>query len=354
MLKSEGKAPQDHGGDIYAPGAVTYDFSASINPLGHPGGLQEALAAGWSGVLHYPDRRSAAFLAAVAEKFQLDEKTLIAGNGSAELIDLAVRASGAKRLIVSPPDFGLYTKFATEGVGIVEIPRIEENGFALDLDRLKNELRNGDLLIFSNPANPSGRAMTRAEILSLAATAAETGALILCDEAFCDFCPEHAVLDRAALEPALMVMRSMTKFYGIPGIRLGYMACHPGFLARMDKIRQPWSVSTLAQEAGVHCLADPNWGEKSRQYVRRAREKFTADLSAIAGVTPLPSEANYLLVRLDPPAPGAADLYEKLKSEGILIRHCGSFGLQDRYVRLAVRTVGENADLARQIRKLVK
>ena len=346
------KKLQDHGGDIYQKGPmpVLRDFSASINPLGHPEGLLEAIAESWGEILNYPDRRSAALLDAIFKRYGVDPGTLMAGNGSAELIDLMLRASGMKRLIMTPPDFGLYTKFVPGDVEIQAVPRIEAAGFRVDLEGLAKTMRSGDLLLFSNPGNPSGATLEREEVLLLARMAAEREALIVVDEAFCDFCPEKSVLGLAASQPQLVVMRSLTKFFGIPGLRLGFLAAAAPLLERMEDLRQPWSVSTIAQSAGIHCLKDDNWGEKSRQYARRAREKFANDLAALPGMTPLPSEANYLLLRLDPPAPDADLLYERLKSEGTLIRHCTSFGLGNRYVRLAVRTVGENADLIRHMK----
>lgn len=352
MQSNRFPGPQDHGGDVYQSGANTVirDFSASINPLGYPEGLAQAVCDSIPESIHYPDRHSARLTAAVAEYYKVAPQRIIAGNGSAELIDLAVRAAGPRRILLCPPDFGLYRKFAPEGVEIVEIPRVEAAGFAVDVDKVKVALRGGDLLILSNPGNPSGHALSREAALGLAEAADRAGALFLLDEAFCDFCPERSVLERAGVLPSLAVLRSMTKFFGIPGIRLGFIAASPALLERVEELRQPWSVSTLAEAAGVHCLADGNWGEKSRQYVKRAREKFSAELAALPGVTPLPSEANYILARFQPPAPDADRVYARLREEGTLVRHCASFGLGNRYIRFAVRTVGENTDIIRHLK----
>ncbi len=345
---------QDHGGDVHQGGStpVISDFSASINPLGHPDGLIEAVRDDWKLILHYPDRASRALIDAIADKHELESERLIAGNGSAELIDVALRAAGAKRLILCPPDFGLYWKLAPRDIEIVEIPRIEGNGFALDHERLLGALREGDLVLFSNPATPSGHLEPAAEVKALAERASSRGAKLFVDEAFMDFSPAESVLSLAGRSHTLSVFRSMTKFYGVPGVRLGFMSTHPDMVARMDRLRPPWSVSTVAQSVGVQCLYDKTWDDKSRSYLVRAREKLAGELSRIPGVTVLPSAANYLLLKLDPPAPDADHLYTALRAKGTLIRHCASFGLGNRYVRVAVRTMGENADLVSSIQQI--
>lgn len=352
MQSNKFNGPQDHGGDVYQSGANTVirDFSASINPLGHPEGLMEALAEALPDALHYPDRKSARFISSASEYYRVPGLRLIAGNGSAELIDVALRAVHPRRLILCPPDFGLYERFVPEGCEIVYIPRIEAEGFSVDVSAIKTALRGGDVLLFSNPGNPSGHAISREAVLEVAAAAEQAGALFLLDEAFCDFCPERSVIDRAGDLPSLAVLRSMTKFFGIPGLRLGFLVASPALIAKVEELRQPWSVSTVAEAAGVYCLADGNWGEKSRQYVRRAREKFAAELAALPGVTPLPSEVNYILARFEPPAPDADRVFNRLREEGTLVRHCASFGLGSRYIRFAVRTVGENTDIIRHLK----
>jgi threonine-phosphate decarboxylase len=142
----------------------------------------------------------------------------------------------------------------------------------------------------------------------------------------------------------------MTKFYGIPGLRLGFLAAAPFLARRVANLQIPWSVNVLAQEAGVHCLRDSNWEAVTLACIERLRARLAADLAALPGFKPLPSAANYLLVRLDPPAPTARELYEAAAARGILIRHCGSFGLGERYIRVAVRTQEENAKLLAALR----
>ncbi len=347
--------PQDHGGAVHQQNGspVLCDFSASINPLGQPAGLLEAIRERWSETLHYPDRSSRRLVQKLSESFGVPTECLLPGNGSTELMELLFRVLGPKRIIINTPDFGLYTSLLPEKTTLVEIPRLEEAGFALDREALAGELKEGDLVIFSNPANPSGHAESAESVLDLAQKAQAAGAQLVVDEAFADFCPEVSVLDHLQRLPNLIVLRSLTKFFAIPGLRLGFVAAHAPLIAKLAAKIAPWSVSTIAQIAGEHCLSDELWSAKTCQYVEMARAKFAAELACLEGFTPLPSAANYLLVRLRPPAPDAGELYTLLKKTGTAIRHCGSFGLGERYVRLAVRTVGENADLAANLRRIL-
>jgi len=348
--------PQDHGGNIFTGAGqspILADFSASINPLGHPEGLLDALRERWQEILHYPDREVMELRSVLSKEYNLPVDQILCGNGSAELFELAFKVVAPRRLILSPPDFGLYRDRCPEGVEVVEVPRVEGEGFTLDLAGLVSEAREGDMVLFSNPSNPSGATAKRDELVKLSNDLRAKGCFLAVDEAFIDYSPNEAVLDLAVEVPGIMVFRSLTKFYGIPGLRLGFLAASQELVKGMVKLQVPWSVSTVAQICGVKCFEDESWGPRSREYLERARAKFRSALEAVPGFKVLPSGANFLLVKLSPPAPGATVIYDRLRSAGTLVRHCGSFGLGDEYLRFAVRTVGENADLVRNINKLM-
>jgi threonine-phosphate decarboxylase len=349
---------QDHGGntrEVIGRFGVDHlvDFSASINPLGQPDGLREHLQERWDEVLHYPDRECRTFRAAVAKRYGVAAEAVVAGNGSAELIDLVLRTSSAERLVLCPPDFGLYERLAPEGTPIVRIPRIEALDFRVDFRGLANAVRARDLVLLSNPGNPAGSAASANELSSLLDHCETVGATLAVDEAFVDFIPAVSLLPLAAGHPGLLVLRSLTKFYGLPGLRLGYLVATPERASTIADLQVPWSVNALAQAAGVYCLGRFTWEERTLSFVAMARQHFTEALARVAGLRPLPSLANFVLVEVRHPAPPAAELYEALIRREMLVRHCGSFGLGERYLRFAVRTVEENTELVSALRDLV-
>lgn len=347
--------PQDHGGnrrEVLAAWGLDrlLDFSASINPLGQPSGLRAHLAERWGETLHYPDRDCEELRAAAGRAWTVAPEHLLAGNGSAELLDLFLRALRPRRLVLCPPDFSLYERPTFEGLPALRVPRLEAAGFAPDLGRVVEEIQAGDVVLFSNPSNPAGSAVCRSEMLALLAACEARGATLAVDEAFADFCPDVSVLSAVDDERPLVVLRSLTKFYGIPGIRLGLGAAPTALVRHASALQVPWSVSALAQEAGVFCLGLPGWAQQTLDCVDQARAQLAEGLAAVSGVRPLPSRANYLLVELRSPAPGAGVLYRALARQGLLVRHCGSFGLGERYLRVAVRTPEENRELLEALR----
>ena len=351
--------PQEHGGNrwelLEAGLPEVVDFSASINPLGPPPGLRERVHRAWAEIVHYPPREASRLVGAVARRHGVPTDSVLVGNGSAELIDLCLRALEPRRVITCPPDFGLYERLAPAGARPARVPRHEHRGFALDMEALVRSAGPGDVVILSNPSNPAGCTEAPENLEALARRCARAGATLLVDEAFADFCPEVSLVHRVPGHRALIVLRSLTKFYAIPGLRVGFAVAPPELAARVRSRQVPWSVNTLAQEAGAYCLGlPPGWARETRAYVDRARSALRQGLGLVPGLTPLPSRANYLLVGLAAPAPGATEIYRRLSRQGVLVRHCGSFGLGERYIRLAVRTEPENRLLLRALDAAVR
>jgi len=348
--------PQDHGGNL-AEVLARYglervlDFSVSVHPLGPPDGLREHLASHPEDVTRYPDRRCEALRAAASLRFGFPPECFLAGNGSAELIDLVLRAGPCSRLVVSPPDFGLYEALSPRGLPVHRVPRDMGAGYCVDVERLLETVLPGDLVLFSNPGNPSGAAIQAERLAPLLDRCADVGALLVVDEAFADFCPDVSLLDRIPAHPALVVLRSLTKFYAIPGLRVGFLAGPPERVGRLAALQVPWSVNGPAQAAGAYCLGQPAWDRLAREFVEEERGRTSQALAGIPGIEPLPSRANYLLLRLAPPAPGATTLYRTLARRGILVRHCGSFGLGEAYLRVGLRTPEENDQLVAALRE---
>ena len=343
----------DHGGTVFAVARQLgvapeelLDFSASINPLGPAPGVRQALADSFDRLVHYPDSGATELTEALAACHGLTPAQVCVANGSTELIYLLPRlVTGKRGLIVAPP-FSEYGRSLARAGWEIEYFDLEPgNGFALSLEALAARLEAGyDLLILGNPGNPTGRLYPRSEVADLLALCRAAGIFLVLDEAFMDFCEEESAKGLVADQGGGLVLRSMTKFYAIPGLRLGYALGRADMVARLAALREPWSVNTPAQVAGVASLADKEYGRLTRQFIDEERERFAAGLSLLPGLRVHPGRANYLLLESDGPAAG--ELAGRLLEQRILIRVCASFrGLNERFFRVAVRSRPENEKL---------
>lgn len=344
-----------HGGDIRTLEARAkagregfVDFSASINPLGPPEWLRDAVSANVSSLVHYPDPACAALIDAISKKYGCDKSEAIAGNGSSEIIYLLPRAMDAKRAVIPVPAYMDYEAAAlAAGLQVRKIAMPEEGGFAPDVDLISREVQPGDLVFIGHPVNPSGTMIGATAVRRLAA--AHPGAYFAVDEAFLDFVEDAESL--AVNRPANVVaLVSFTKVFAIPGLRLGAAIADAKVIERLREIQPGWSVNSLAQAVGERALADVEYVERTKAAVAELRQGLFEGLSSIKGIKVYPARANYLLARLGDGSPDAAALAEKLLDEGIAIRVCGNFdGLGGRYFRVAVRPEEENARLLEAI-----
>jgi len=325
------------------------DFSASINPLGPPAGAIAAIQSSWETLRHYPDPAYRTLRQALADAHCLDPDWILPGNGAAELLTWVGRDLAAlKQTHLLTPGFGDYFRAIRAFGGTW-------HGASLDMTHLPGELPipltelpdslalTNQGLLLNNPHNPTGWLFTRESLRPYL----DTCALVVVDEAFMDFLgthPAESVVDWVQEFPNLVVVRSLTKFYSLPGLRLGYGIAHPDTLQRWQQWRDPWSVNSLAEVAAIAALADHDFQQRTWNWLPEARSQLWSGLNAIPGLQPFVGAANFLLVRAEVSVP---TLQRRLLQEHqILIRDCMSFAeLGDRYFRVAVRTVEENQRL---------
>ena len=340
-----------HGGDVYHLARTLgislqdlVDFSANINPLGFPPGIPAAIAAALPEIVHYPDRRCLALRLDLAAYHGLSPEHILVGNGSTELIYLAARALEPRRGLIVTPAFSEYEHaLQTARVPAAFFPTAETYHFTLQ------ELptpQAGDLVFVAHPASPSGALLDPERFFGLADRVEAAGAHLLLDEAFVDFVEAASFKTHLGLFPHLMILRSFTKFFGIPGMRLGFLLSAPELIHRLAAAQEPWSVSTLAQVMGRTCLADKDYIRETRLVIETERAWLFEGLAALPGLEPFPGRVNYLLVKLTRPGWTAATLRQKILAHGIVIRDASNFrGLDDRFFRIAVRGREENTRL---------
>ena len=342
----------EHGGNVFAvardlglsPERIL-DFSASINPLGMAPGVREALSDCFDRLVHYPDKGAPELRRALAAYHGCGTDEIVAANGSTELIHLLPRAFSGSRALVVAPAFAEYAlSLARAGWRTDYLNLSADEGFELSLEKLEERLRQGyDMLFLCNPGNPTGRLVPQEDIEAVITMCREAGVFLVLDEAFIDFCEEQSAKHLIRQSPRAVLLRSMTKFFGMPGLRLGYAIARPETIAALAGRQDPWSVNTAAQVAGIVSLKALEYCRRTREYVDAERERFAASLCALPGGKVFASRANYLLVRLERPEKSARMLREALKPKGLLIRDCSNFqGLDGSYFRVAVRLREEN------------
>ncbi len=357
-----------HGGNIWQlarnlgcePREIL-DFSASINPFGPPSWLEETIRDAVSGLRHYPDPDCAELLQAASRHYGICVNELVADNGTAEILHrlppLLTEDFRPRRAVIPGPAYADYAATcAAHGLEVEHLPLEPRDDFALDWDRLDDRLREDSrspaLIFLGQPNNPTGRTFSPDRLRALAAEHPRCWFIV--DEAFADFV---SGLDRLLHKrpPNVVVLLSLTKFYALPGLRIGLAAMDPALATRYRKRSPDWSVNSLAQVVGTRCLQDAAFQRDGRGRAARERDRFTAALAGLTGLRVYPSEANFLLCRGIGPQFEAGWLAGKLLEQRIAIRVCANFpGLDRSYFRLAVRQPEENDRLLTALTELLE
>lgn len=338
-----------HGGDLKTASArygipveQFTDFSANINPLGPPPGLQEVLVEALSGIGSYPDPGHRGVIRMLSDQLGLNDDMLLIGNGAAENMALCLLALRPQTVGIIEPCFSEYRALSESfGAKVKSIYGTEENAFKAGCpEEVEQLIKTCDMVFIGQPNNPNGVQYSIDELRSFAAAGEQFDTYIVLDEAFIDFIPEHdrhSLLPEILQYPHLIVIRSMTKFYAIPGLRLGYSIAHRNITRAMRDKQVTWSVNSLALRAGEFCLeAGEDFAKRTIQAVSEQRAVLMNGLAELGCKTWL-GEANFLLVRLPEPW-SAAGVQTNLAERGILIRSCAMYpGLGERDIRIAVK-----------------
>lgn len=336
-----------HGGNVWAaahrwglaPDEIL-DFSANLNPAGPPAGVLAAVREQAGSIRHYPEPYAATLRERLAAHLRVPPGSVAVTAGAAEAIYLVARlARFGGRVLVEHPTFSEYER-AARAAGVPWAPA------AL--------LRRGDVRFLCNPNNPTGRLLPRGAVAEEADSATRSGAALVVDESFLDFVQEPDAIsvarEAAAGELNLWVVGSLTKFYALPGLRLGFLIGPGG--ARFDGERDPWSVGALAQAAGMAALADEAYRVRTREWIGAERVYLYEGLRRLPGLQVFEPSANFILGEAPVPA---ALLQEHLGPRGILIRDCGNFpGLSEKHFRVAVRSRPENQRLLEALSECMK
>ncbi|MGK7875471.1 MAG: threonine-phosphate decarboxylase CobD [Xenococcaceae cyanobacterium] len=348
-----------HGGNLAwaaitagCPASLIVDFSASINPLGPPPSAIAAIQRGLKALTAYPDPDYSQLRSSLAQWHQLPPEWILPGNGSAELLTWASwELSQWEVTYLVTPAFGDYWRaLKTFAAKVGKCPLSLDRGEWLS-QALPGKEGNGEWginpksagLLLNNPHNPTGKLFPQETILPYL----EAFALVVVDEAFMEFLPpqqQQSLIPVVQDYPNLVILRSLTKFYSLPGLRLGYAIAHPERLRRWQQWRDPWPVNVLAAAAGEAVIQDRDFQQQTWDWLPPARAELFQGLALLPRLQPKISAANFLLVGTEQPSSGVQE--KLLKNHRILIRDCLSFPeLGDRYFRVAVCSQEDNQRL---------
>lgn len=338
-----------HGGTYSVdPRLVRVDCSSSVNPLGLPKGALRIIEkqAGRLAPI-YPDPECRDLKKSLSKYAGVNANMLAVGNGAAEVIYWFAQAFAKKRVVIPAPTFCEYELASYRAGARVDFVPLDVN-FSLDPDAVIRSAKGADAVFLCNPNNPTGRLATAS--IKKIVEGVDCSTMILLDECFIELVdkPEKNTLVGLVRDfQNLVVLRSMTKSFGMAGLRLGYSVSNPEIAEKLQSSRVPWNVNALAQAAGIAALTDKTHIKKARELVKKER-KFLHDRIRKTGLVPLESDANYFLVQLQENSTKFRD--RLLKKTGVLVRDCSTFtGMGDRHIRVAVRTHSENVVVAKAL-----
>ncbi|HII02301.1 TPA: threonine-phosphate decarboxylase [Methanosarcinaceae archaeon] len=365
--------PCRHGGLIQEtsekygiPESEILDFSANFNPLGSPfeypgSGLDfdEIIKNSLGKILEYPDNRYLEFREAAAKFVGLgvSPENIIPGNGSTEIIRLLVECVIEKgdKVLIPWPTFGEYEMQCRIMGAEIEYPPQEE------IETLPDEvLEKAKILFICNPNNPTGKLRTRNQLKALAERCRAHKTLLYVDEAFIDLSdPAQSVADLTASNDYVFVMRSLTKAFAIPGVRMGFGIASPGMAGILNMARLSWNLGTIANAIGIALLnmeggACSQYLEESRVAIREEGRLLKAKLDRIRGFEAGEVNVNYIFVDISGFMLDSEELSKRLAARGVLVRDCANFKcLGKDFIRVAVRPAEENEKLIAAIGEVI-
>jgi threonine-phosphate decarboxylase len=347
-----------HGGQLRhiadrfgIPASQLIDFSANINPEGPPPAVLSTLRSSLedlSILTAYPDLEQATLKQSIAAYAGVAPENIVVANGFIPLLETALRTLQIRRCLLLVPAFVEYRRsLARTGVSIETRILSSAANFRYDLDALLNG--DHDAIILANPQNPSGTLTPRHNLLHFVESCASKNITVFLDEAFIDYTPLGSLTAHVNSHPNLVVFRSVTKFHGIPGLRIAYAVTNETRACRIHEDLPPWPITTLAACAVPPALADLPYAERTRHLNETRSARLRADLEAL-GIHVYPAAANFLLLRL-PQAVSVERLWNHLITRhNIVLRDCSNYeGLPPGHLRAAIRTEAENSALVTAI-----
>ena len=348
-----------HGG-VYtvSPRLVRVDFSSNINPIGISRNVLNVLRKNLTKLSSiYPDNENTILKKKIIDYLdgKVSYESLNIGNGATELIYNFVRAFVRNQVVIPYPTFCEY-ELASRKMG-AKIKHVSLKEWKLDVDRILEKTKNSDAIFLCNPNNPTG--LFSYDLIEKLVKKIDRSIKILIDESFIEFVDERkhprTFIEKINEFQNVVVLRSLTKSFGLAGLRLGYCVSHPSIGKKISHNKITWNINGLAQMAGITALENLSHVRRARKIIKSEREFMYASINNnLSSFSAIKSDVNFYLIQLrNGHSKQIRDLL--LEKNGILVRDCSNFrGMNDKYIRVAVRTRSENLSLLNSLESIDK
>lgn len=346
-----------HGGNIYAleNKDKIIDFSSNINPLGPPKALKEIITNACDLIEQYPDPNYTEMVKKLANLYGLKKDNFVVGNGGIQVIHNVIEFLDFKKALILVPTFVEYEKALKRFDKDFEYYFLEEeNDFILNLQKLlDSDLTNIDLVILCTPNNPTGAYVEKEDLILLVKNLNERNIHVLIDEAFMDFLDDGmSMMDQVPKYNNLIIARSLTKFFAVPGLRLGFLTTsNRALLIRISQFRESWSVNVFANELFLRLFKDHQYIDETKKFIVEEGNRLYNKLKGVRLLKVYKPSVNYIFFK----SKQRILWHEELLKYNILIRHCNNYvGLNEKFFRVAVKTKKENDLLIEAMNKVLE
>lgn len=343
-----------HGGpySIDKQNSKILDFSSNVNPLGTPNSVKKSLKSFVKKIPTYPDHDSTRLKEKLAKYLGLSTNRLMVGNGATEIIYDFCRATIGKstKVLIAVPTFGEYE--AASLLCGAKPQFFKTMDLQADLQKFIQKIPKKGVVFLCNPNNPTGTMISKSSMIQIIKTAKAKSALVFVDECFIELTKKHneTVIALVSKFENLFVLRSLTKSFGLAGLRLGYGVGSKKLTSILNRIKIPWSVNGLAQIAGISALSDKTFLAKTQNLLEKESLFLQNSISKLSGFSCYDTQTNFILIKTKQES---KLVQKKLLRKNILVRDCSNFkGLDSHYIRIAVKTHKENQMLLRALQTL--
>lgn len=341
-----------HGGRPTLHNSKIIDFSSNISPIGIPPSVKKTLKKNIDNIKNYPDFSSSTVISSLKKYTQLEKSNILVGNGAIEIIYNFCFAFLSKKtkVLIPVPTFQEYETAAK--LNNCKISYFKTMNLSENLDLFISQIPKNGCVFICNPNNPTGKLLPKNQLLEIIQKAKKLSTLVFVDECFIEMVPEsnESIISYVKKYQNLFVLRSLTKSFALPGIRIGYAAASKQMIEILEKIKIPWSVNSLAQDAANAALKNKSHLIKSNLMIKKELNYLTNKINKLDGFHCDDSSTNFILIKIKK---DSTKLQKKLLEQKFLIRDCKNFrGLNNHFIRIAVKSHKDNLKLVKALENL--